>query len=114
MFERERHPLDVTYAGKALRLYARELGYLHVQEIFGRKHEANQNTARVNEALIESIENEDATKAFPDAQALRDCPRSIYEACVLSMLKAQGIEDKANDKPVTEGNAKRSRTSGTS
>lgn len=114
MFERERHPVDVTYAGKPYRFYARELGYLHMQEIFGRAHEVNQNLARLNEALVESIEKEDATKAFPDAKALRDCPRAIYEACMQSMMKAQGIGEKNDDKPATEGNAKRSRTSGTS
>lgn len=114
MFERERHPIDVTYAGKAFRFYARELGYLHLQEIFGRVHEGNQNQARMKEALIECIENEDGSQAFPDAKALRDCPRVVFEACTESMMKAQGIGEATSDKPVTEGNGKRSRTSGTS
>jgi hypothetical protein len=114
MFDRERHPVDVTHRGTAYRFYARELGYLHLQEIFSKPHEGGGETVkRLNEVLLASIEQEDGTLVFPTLQALRDAPKAVYEACLEGVMKAQALTAKS-DGPVaeSEGNVKRSKTSG--
>jgi hypothetical protein len=115
MFERERHPVDIEHRGKSYRFYARELGYLHLQEILGKRMDDGGHNRRIADMICACIENEDGSLVFPTIDVLRDAPKSIYEACVAAMLKAQDLEpkgDSAQGDEVPEGNDSASPTSG--
>ena len=104
MFERERHPVDLTYKGKSYRFYARELGYMHFQELCSAKYPEPRGVHILNAVVLASVETEDGKPAFT-AQTWRDAPKAIAEPLSAAAMKAQGIDDAAKqDGAATEGN----------
>ncbi len=104
MFERERHAVDVEYKGKAYRFYARELGYIHFQEICGAKYSEPHTLNLLKAVVLASAENENGSQAFT-AETWRDAPQVVADAISGAVMKAQGIklqEEKQQEAP--EGN----------
>lgn len=96
MFDRERHPVDVTHKGQSYRFYARELGYIHFQELCSAKYPEPRGVHILNAVAVASIETEDGKPAFT-LQTWRDAPKSVAEPLSQAAMKAQGIEDEKGE-----------------
>lgn len=105
MFKRQRHAVDVPYAGESVRLYARELGYGHFRDICSGKY-PEPSWQHVMEAVaVACVEGEDGKQAFT-TETWRDIPRGPAEVLLKAAWKAQGVEvDKEPEAGTeTEGN----------
>lgn len=92
MFKRERHAVDVSYKGESFRFYARELGYIHFQELCSAKYPEPRGVHILNAVVLACMESEDEKPAFT-ADAWRNAPKSVAEPISKAAMKAQGIED---------------------
>lgn len=104
-FPTERHALDLEYKGQSYRLFARELGYIHFQELCSAKYPDPRGVGVLNAVVLACMETEDGKPAFT-AQTWRDAPKAIAEPVSTAAMKAQGINPEEDDKPeaATEGN----------
>lgn len=98
MFERERHAVDVEYKGQSYRFYARELGYMHFQEICSGKYPEPRGVAILSAVAVACLESEDGKPAFT-AMTWRDAPKAVAEPLSKAAMKAQGVEETADDRP---------------
>ena len=96
MFERERHAVDVSYKGQSYRFYARELGYMHFQEICSAKYPEPRGVGVLSAVAVACLEAEDGTPAFT-ALTWRNAPKAVAEPLSQAAMKAQGIEDSAEE-----------------
>ena len=101
MFERERHALDVEHKGKSYRFYARELGYIHFQELCAAKYPEPRGVHVLNAVVLACMETEDGKPAFT-ASDWRNAPKGIAEPVSSAAMKAQGIETDTEEKPEAE------------
>ncbi len=92
MFERERHAVDVEYKGKSYRYYARELGYMHFQELSQRKYDEPRGMRILSAVVLACVETEDGKPAFTP-ETWRDAPKAVAEPLAMAAMKAQGIDD---------------------
>lgn len=98
MFERERHAVDVTHKGKSYRFFARELGYMHFQELCSAKYPEPRGVHILSAVAVACLESEDGKPAFT-SQTWRDAPKAVAEPLSKAAMQAQGIEDSEEDKP---------------
>ena len=98
MFERERHAVDVEYKAKSYRYYARELGYVHFQELCSAKYPEPRGVHVLTAVAVACLETEDGKPAFT-VQAWRDAPKAVVEPLSLAAMKAQGIEESSEEPP---------------
>ena len=103
MFERERHAVDVEYKGKSYRFYARELGYIHFQELCAGKYPDPRGVGVLNAVVLACMETEDGKPAF-SAKDWRDAPKAIAEPISTAAMKAQGINPDEEKAEGGEGN----------
>lgn len=96
MFSLERHAVDVQYKGESFRFYARELGYMHFQELCSAKYPEPRGVNILNAVVLACIENEDCTPAFT-SHTWRNAPKSVAEPITSAAMKAQGIEDEKEE-----------------
>lgn len=105
MFKLERHAVDVTYKGDSFRFYAKELGYIHFQELCAAKYPEPRGVHVLNAVVLACMVTEDGKPAFT-LDAWRNAPKSVAEVVSSAAMKAQGIEDDKEEKPEasSEGN----------
>lgn len=96
MFDRERHPVDVTHKGQSYRFYARELGYIHFQELCSAKYPEPRGVHILNAVAVACLETEDGEPAFTP-YTWRNAPKSVAEPLSQAAMKAQGIEDEKKE-----------------
>lgn len=101
MFDRERHPVDVTHKGQSYRFYARELGYIHFQELSRAKYPDPRDIHLMSAVVVASVEKEDGKPAFT-FQTWRDAPQVVVEVVLSAAMKAQGLEY-SKEEPPPEG-----------
>ncbi len=105
MFKLERHAVDVTYKGESFRFYARELGYIHFQELCAAKYPEPRGVQVLNAVALACLEAEDGKPAFT-AETWRNAPKSVVEPLSAAVMQAQGINPDEPEKAgaATEGN----------
>ena len=94
MFQLERHAVDVEHKGQTYRFYAKELGYIHFQELCAARYPEPRGVHILNAVAIASLETEDGKPAFT-LDTWRSAPKSVAEPLSKAAMKAQGIEDDA-------------------
>lgn len=99
MFERERHRLDpIQHKGKTYQYFARELGYIHFQELCAAKYPEPRGVSILTAVVLACMESEDGKPAFTAAD-WRDAPKAVVEPVSKAAMQAQGIEDSEEENP---------------